>query len=84
MRTLVAHLVAVLRKLTVVAGGGDMCAVPDPADDPYAGEGRTFRLARADLDRAWSADATLGDGYALPWGGMSGRQLLDAYVGRVA
>lgn len=78
--TLIAHLVAVLRKVTVVRGGGEFAAVADPADD-LPDDGRSALLcARAALDRAWSPDSALEERYVLPYGTMTGRELLDAYA----
>lgn len=79
VRTLLAHLVAVLRKLTVVRHGGDFAAVADPAvalgDDGPAASSH----ARGDLERAWGPDPALAVSYALPYGTMTGRELIDAY-----
>ncbi len=50
MRALVAHLVAVLRKLAAVGNGGDMTQVTDPAEDHTDDWGEAFRRARAGLD----------------------------------
>lgn len=79
-RLLLAHILAVLRKLEVVARGGATTEVTDPADDVTDGWAGVIRQARADLERAWSADASLERGYTLPWGTMTGRELLDAYA----
>lgn len=80
VRTLVAHLVAVLRKLGVVGNGGAMTEVPDPAEDVTGGPVAAFRQARADLERVWAPRSTLDAEYALAWGTMSGHELLDAYA----
>lgn len=80
VRLLLAHLVAVLRKLTVVAHGGDTTRVADPADDLTGDLTEAFRRARADLERVWAPDSGLDASYTLPWGAMTGRQLLDAYA----
>jgi uncharacterized protein (TIGR03086 family) len=77
---LIAHLVAVLRKLTVVKNGGNMTQVPDPADDLTSDHTQALRQARADLERAWASDAALHAGYTMAWGTMTGHQVLDAYT----
>lgn len=80
VRTLVAHLVAVMRKLAIVRAGGTFAEVSDPADD-LGGDGRaSFEAARAELDQAWLPDAALDVVYTLPYGSMTGRELLDAYT----
>lgn len=80
VQTLLAHLVAVLRKLTVVRAGGDFARVADPADDLDEDRSGAFRRARAELERAWAPDSALEDNYTLPYGNMSGRELIDAYT----
>lgn len=80
VRTLLAHLVAVLRKLELVQHGGDMTQVDDPATDLAGEEGDAFRRARANLERAWRGDSALDPDYSVAWGTMSGRDLLDAYA----
>lgn len=80
VRTLVEHLVAVLRKLATVGRGGDMTAVADPADDLRDPLLEEFRRARADLDEVWANDPALDQDHTLAWGVMTGRDLLDAYA----
>jgi uncharacterized protein (TIGR03086 family) len=80
VRTLLAHLVAVLRKLAVVGQGGDMAQVTDPADDLGDDCAAMFHRARADFHRVWAPGSTLSTSYALPWGRMTGSELLDAYA----
>ncbi len=77
---LIAHVVAVLRKLTVVKNGGDMTQVSDPADDLTGDHSEAFRQARADLEQVWASDSALDDDYTLAWGTMTGQQVLDAYT----
>lgn len=79
VRTLLAHLVAVLRKLKVVRAGGDFAGVTDPANDLDDDCGDAFRHARDELERVWAPDSALEDNYTLPYGTMTGRQLIDAY-----
>lgn len=80
VRTLLAHLVAVLRKLAVVRNGGDMTQVADPADDLGGDPSDDFRHARANLEQVWASDPALDARYTLAWGTMTGQQLLDAYT----
>lgn len=78
--TLLAHVVAVLRKLAAVGRGDDMSAVTDPADDITDGWPDEFRRARRDLEQVWAPDAMLGKSHTLSWGTMTGRELIDAYA----
>lgn len=80
VRTLLAHLVAVLRKLAAVGNGEDMAGVRDPADDDPDHWGHVFRGARADLERVWAPDSALAMSCTLSWGTMTGHELLDAYA----
>ena len=82
VRTLLAHLVAVLRKLAVVRNDGVMADVPDPAVDVAGDETGAFRRARAELERLWASasDAELDVDRTLAWGTMTGRDVLDAYA----
>lgn len=64
VRTLVAHLIAVLRKLTAAKSHEDTTQVADPATDVGGHEQEAFLRARQDLDRAWGQ---------APWTAMSAR-----------
>lgn len=80
VKTLLAHVVAVIRKLATVGRGADMSSVADPAED-LVGRGDTeFQMARADFDAIWAADRMLDQTHAVAWGTMTGRELLDAYT----
>lgn len=78
--TLVAHIIAVLRKLEAVGRGEKASEVADPATDITGGSGEAFRQAWTDFERVWSTDAALDEQYTMPWATMSGRELLDAYT----
>lgn len=80
LRTLLAHVVAVLRKLAALGNGEGMANVKDPADDHTVNWGDTFRGARADLEQVWTSDSALGMSYTLPWATLTGQQLLEAYT----
>lgn len=80
LRALLAHLVAVLRKVEVVGNGGDMSQVTDPSDDLADDWRNAFRDARANFDRVWMAGSVLDNSYTVAWGTMTGRALLDAYA----
>lgn len=78
--TLVAHIIAVLRKLAAAGRGQDTSAVADPATDVSGGWGDAFRGARSDFEQVWAADAALGRSCTLPWAIMPGREVLDTYT----
>lgn len=80
VQALLAHLVAVLRKLEVVSNHGDMTRVTDPADDVAGHEADAFRRARTECERAWASHADLSADFTVAWGTMSGAELLDAYT----
>ncbi|GAA1947884.1 TIGR03086 family metal-binding protein [Amycolatopsis minnesotensis] len=80
LRTLLAHLVGVLRKLTALGNGEGTSQVKDPADDHTDDWGAAFRSARADLERVWAPDSALGKSYTLPWATMTGHELLETYT----
>jgi len=90
VRTLLAHLVGVHRRIAHVGGGGlfsDVSSMPDVADDRIAAE---LVAARADADRMWGLDSADGsDGsdaavldreITVPWGTMAGRFVGFGYV----
>jgi uncharacterized protein (TIGR03086 family) len=80
VRTLLAHVLAVIRKLEVAGRGGNASDVMDPADDITEGWTDAILRARADLERAWSAEGSLERSCTLPWATMAGREVLDAYA----
>lgn len=80
VRTLLAHVLAVLRKLEVAGRGGNASEVKDPADDITDGWADVIRRARADLDQVWSAEALLNGSCTLPWVIMPGREVLVTYT----
>lgn len=80
VRTLLAHLVAVLRKLEVAGHGGDLTEVTDPADEATDDWRNAFHRARSRLEQIWADDSALGSSYTLPWATMTGHELLDAYA----
>lgn len=80
VKTLVAHLVAVLRKLTAVGRGGDMMRVADPADVAVGECADAFRDARSEFEQVWAVDDKLAENFTLVWGKMTGLELLDAYT----
>src|SRR3954452_7559799 len=84
VRTLLAHLVGVERRIAHVGAGGlfsDVSSLPDVADGDHAAE---LRAARADVDRVWGLDgaddSVLDRELTVPWGTMAGRFVGFGYV----
>lgn len=81
VRHLVGHLVAVLRRIGYVAGGGHAFDVPsivlDLADDAWL---PAAEANAAGLRVAWADDAVLDRVLRLPWGEVPGRGAAIAYV----
>ncbi|WP_433786477.1 TIGR03086 family metal-binding protein [Actinomycetospora sp. CA-101289] len=84
VRTLLAHLVGVHRRIAHVGGGGlfsEVSSMPDVAADRLAAE---LAAARADVDRRWGLDGSdapvLDRELTVPWGTMPGRFVGFGYV----
>lgn len=81
VRALLGHVVAVLRRITHVARGGQPFDIPQVitgiADGDWDGQ---YQLAREDLDVAWGDDAVLDRMLTLPFGTMPGRAAAAAYA----
>lgn len=80
VRTLLGHLVSVIRRVEVVGAGGSAFDVPqvttDVADDAWLD---AFRQARTAMEETWSDDAVLDRVLVLPFGEMPGRAALAGY-----
>jgi uncharacterized protein (TIGR03086 family) len=92
VRTLLAHVVGVERRIAHVGSGGlfsDVSSMPDVADGDHVAE---LRAARADVDRVWGLDGpedttddttddtVLDRELTVPWGTMAGRFVGFGYV----
>jgi uncharacterized protein (TIGR03086 family) len=81
VRHLTGHLVAVLRRIGYVAGGGHAFDVPSIVLDlPDDGWRPAARANAEDLRAAWADDAVLDRVLRLPWGEVPGRGAALAYV----
>jgi uncharacterized protein (TIGR03086 family) len=81
VRHLTGHLVAVLRRIGYVAGGGHAFDVPSIVLDlPDDGWSPAAEANAADLRTAWADDAVLDRVLRLPWGEVPGRGAALAYV----
>lgn len=81
VRALLGHLLAVVQRVTHVAGGGDPFDLPQVitgvADGEWAAQ---YRQAAGQLAAAWAEDAVLDRVLTLPLGTMPGRAAAAAYT----
>jgi uncharacterized protein (TIGR03086 family) len=81
VRHLTGHVVAVLRRIAYVPGGGHAFDVPSIVLDlPDDGWAAAAAANGADLRAAWADDAVLDRVLRLPWGEVPGRGAALAYV----
>src|SRR3954470_4928979 len=81
VRHLTGHIVAVLRRIAYVAGGGHAFDVPSIVLDlPSDGWAAAAAVNAADVRAAWADDAVLDRVLRLPWGEVPGRGAALAYV----
>jgi uncharacterized protein (TIGR03086 family) len=84
VRSLMSHLVAVLRRITAVAQGVPLSATPrEVTGVPDDGWDEAATRALEDLEAVWSDDAVLDRRLELPFGTMPGRVALVAYTAEV-
>jgi len=75
VRTLLAHLIGGLRGFAGVGEGGELRMDLDPdldREDPL----EEYRAAGGRIREAWSAAGVIEHEYSLPWGAMTGAQIL--------
>jgi uncharacterized protein (TIGR03086 family) len=84
VRGMVAHLVSVLHRVTVIGGGGDIFTVSDRAelvaDDSWRGQ---WNATAAEVQEAWSDHARLDATVQVPWTTMSGTSALAVYTNEI-
>jgi uncharacterized protein (TIGR03086 family) len=81
VRTLANHLVAVLRRVAVIGGGGDPFSVPGVADDVADGERpAAWDTAVRDVETVWSDPAVLSRPMQLPFGTLPGAVATIVYT----
>lgn len=83
VRTLMDHLVGVLRRVAALGRGDD--AFAPGIDAPAAGAGHlaAWLAAARDVDVAWADDGVLGRTIWLPWAEESGAATLVSYLNEV-
>jgi uncharacterized protein (TIGR03086 family) len=85
VRTLLGHLVAVLRRVTSVASGTPAIgSAPLVTDVPDDGWGAAARAALHEVEAAWADPAVLGREMQLPFGTMPGAAALAGYTGEIS
>jgi uncharacterized protein (TIGR03086 family) len=80
VRTLAAHMISVLRRITHVAVGGNALDVPGVTDVADGEIGSTATAALAALEQAWADDDVLDRMLTLPFGTLPGRAAALAYT----
>jgi uncharacterized protein (TIGR03086 family) len=84
VRSLLGHLVVVLRRVAVVGRGGSPFDVEPPGDVADDGWSDPWRAAAHDVMDVWTDDARLDQVITLPWTTMTGRQALEIYTSEVS
>ena len=84
VRGMVAHLVSVLHRVTVIGRGGDIFTVSDRAelvaDDGWLGQ---WNATADEVQEAWSDPARLEATVQVPWTTMSGTNALAVYTNEI-
>ena len=84
VRGMVAHLVSVLHRVTVIGRGGDIFTVSDRAelvaDDGWLGQ---WNATADEVQEAWSDAARLEATVQVPWTTMSGTNALAVYTNEI-
>lgn len=80
-RELANHLVSVLRRVAVVAGGGDPFGVPSFAEDVPDGEwAKAWEAGTREVEAAWADPAVLGRSLALGFATLPGAAAAVMYT----
>jgi uncharacterized protein (TIGR03086 family) len=83
--TLIAHMVAILRRVAVVARGEDPFSVPQLAEKPDDGSWHdSWTAAAHEVQAEWADPAVLDRVLTLPFGEMPGGIALTIYCGEFA
>jgi uncharacterized protein (TIGR03086 family) len=83
VRTLLGHLVTVIRRVAVMGQGGDPLAVPFVTDVADGDHAAAWRAGAHDVMAAWTDDAVLARVITLPWTSMTGAEALGIYANEV-
>ncbi|WDM15358.1 TIGR03086 family protein [Streptomyces lavenduligriseus] len=81
VRALLGHVVGGTRRIALVGeagdGQGEPMIAPDVPDDGWAG---AYDEVRERALKAWESDERMASSVTVPWGEISGRAALSAYV----
>jgi uncharacterized protein (TIGR03086 family) len=81
VRALLGHVVGGTRRIALVGeagdGQGEPMIAPDVPDDGWAG---AYDEVRKRALKAWESDERMASSVTVPWGEISGRAALSAYV----
>lgn len=83
VRTLLGHLLGVVRRVAAVGRAEDPFSVPevvDLVDDEWL---EAWKAAETDVAKAWADDASLTQMVVLPWAELPGGAILNMYAGEV-
>ena len=83
VRTLMGHMVMVIRRVAVMGEGGNPLAVELPTDLADGGHEDAWRAGAHAVMAAWTDDATLDRVITLPWTTMTGAEALEIYANEV-
>jgi uncharacterized protein (TIGR03086 family) len=84
VRTLLGHMVTVMRRVAVVGQGGNPLAVPFVSEVADGGHADAWRAAAHDVMAVWTDDAVLARTVTLPWTSMTGAEALEIYANEVS
>lgn len=84
VRTLLGHLVMVVRRVACAGRSDALHTWPVDADDvPEGGWGAAWRAGAHDVQAAWTDPAVLDRPIDLPWGTFRGTEVLGVYTNEV-
>ena len=84
VRTLLSHIVGVVRRTAILGEGGDALSVPPFVEGVAAGGWlAAYRAAAGRAAAAWADDAKLEKPVTVPWGVVPGTVALGGYVREV-
>jgi uncharacterized protein (TIGR03086 family) len=83
VRTLLGHVLYVLRRIAVAGAGGEVGSVPPVTGEPAEGWEAALRAAAGRVAEVWADDDVLDLVMRLPFGTLPGRAALATWIGEV-